>query len=241
VLLQRGKGLVASGIAAATSSRYSHVALSLGGLLFYEALGDGVYPTTLSFAAVSHGGTQRTAAALPGASAAELLRHTALARRVVTRPFDVQDALLRVTGPFLGQPYARLVLLLPAAGHPALHQLGTWLAARLDHGTLSDEHRGLFCSQFVARVFECMGLGPVAATRAAGATSPEDFRKSRRFIAVAGAVFTADPEPPTPQRARIIAGASAAAIPRSTFVETGRAVRAARRVTDRPAQGTAAP
>lgn len=228
VILQLGSSPFSKTITKVTRSRFSHAQLALGGLIVYEALADGIFPTTLSFESVLHDGSQRQAVALPGVRRAVVLRHRSLLARVESRRFDVQDELLEITGRFLGRPYADLVQLLGAAPQPGVRPLSEWLGRKMRAGTLSERDRGIFCSELVARAMGAMGLDLFTPQRQPGAISPGELAKSTFLQEVDGAAFEAERVAASEEERRLAQSWETHRIPRGQFVKTDRFIETAR-------------
>lgn len=228
VILQLGSSPFSKAITKVTRARFSHAQLALGGLIVYEALADGVFPTTLSFESVRQDGSQRQAVALPGVRRAVVLRHRSLLARVESRRFDVQDELLEITGRFLGRPYADLIQLLSAAPQPGVRPLSQWLGRHMRAGTLSERDRGIFCSELVARVMGAMGLNLFTPQRRPGAISPGELAKSTFLQEVAGAAFEAERIAASEEERLLAQSWEPHRMPRGQFVKTDQFIKTAR-------------
>jgi hypothetical protein len=228
IVLQLGSSQFSKTIARATRSRFSHAQLAINGLVVYEALADGVFPTTLSFGSVRHEGAEKTAVELPGVRRAVVLRHVGFFDRVESERFEVGDELLEIAGRFLGRPYADVLQLLGAAPQPGIRPLSAWLGKRLRNGALDERDRGIFCSELVVRILQAMGLELFDGHRQPGTISPGDLATSARLKPVNGAAFEAAPVAATESQRRLADSWETARPPREQFVATDRAIKAVR-------------
>jgi hypothetical protein len=221
VLLQLGEGRVSAAIARTTMAPFSHAAILVASTIMYEALDDGVLPTTLPLVAVQAvGDGVRLAAAMSDVRAARLLRHANLEQDVVARRFDVADEFMEKLLEFVGRRYADTCDLLRAApsGSP-LRALGSWLKSNSTRGRLPRSKRGIFCSELVARTYAAVGLPLFEKVTPAGRVNPGDLIGSPFLHEVQGGVFFAQQATPTPQMTHFIEAAKKNLLRREDYAD----------------------
>jgi hypothetical protein len=168
-------------------------------MLIYEALDDGVLPTTLPLVAVQPtDGPVRLATEMIGVLDAALLRHRQIEKDLAAHRFDVRDVFMKELLKYLGRPYAETWDLLQAApsGSP-LQMLGAWGKSNSIGKRLPERERGIFCSELVALAYAGARLPLFAEAIPAGCVSPAAIEGSSFLDEVPAAVFPGTPATPT--------------------------------------------